>query len=74
MSKSNKTSSAANAFGAGKDLVGMSHRGHEIVSASRQYMHLDNGETVARAGNRVEHERIVVTGEVDNTAYMTDDL
>jgi hypothetical protein len=74
MSKSNRTSSAANAFGAGSDLVGMSHKGHEIVSASRQYMHLDNGETVVRAGNRVEHERFVVTGEVDNTAYMTDDL
>ena len=74
MSKSNKTSSAANAFGPGSDLVGMSHKGHEIVSASRQYMHLDNGETVARAGNRVEHDKEASTGEVDNTAYMTDDL
>ena len=73
MSKSNRTSSAANAFGAGSDLVGMTHRGHEIVSASRQYMHLDNGETVARAGNRVEHE-LITGGEVDNTAYMTDDI
>ncbi len=74
MSKSNRTSSAANSFGAGKEIIGMSHRGHEIVDASRRYMHLDNGETVARTGNRVEHERTYVKGEVDNTAYMTDDL
>ena len=75
MSKSSRTSSAANAFGAGEQLVGMTHRGHEIVSASRTYMHLDNGDKVERAGNRVEHERhFVNSNDVDNGHYMTDDL
>lgn len=74
MSKTNKTSSAANSFGAGKDLVGMTHKGHAIVDASRQYMHLDNGDKVERAGNRVEHERGTGSSEPDNCAYMTDDL
>ena len=74
MSKYDVTSSAANSFGAGKDLVGMSHKGHEVVSASRKYMELDNGDTVARAGNIVEHQKITSTEEMDNSAYMTDDL
>ena len=74
MSKSNKTSSAANAFGSGKDLIGMTCRGKEIVAASRQYMHLSDGQKVERAGNRVEHERIEPTGVIDNCYYMTDDL
>ena len=71
---SKKTSSAANAFGPGKDLIGLTCKGSKIVDASRQYMHLEDGRTVERAGNRVEHEQIIVKGEIDNSWYATDDL
>lgn len=71
---SKRTSSAANSFGSGKDLIGTSCNGSKVVDASRQYMHLENGETVERAGNRVEHDVIIGDSNPDNSHYQTDDL
>jgi len=51
-----KISAPANAFGAGKELIGKTFKGHTVTDASRKYMHLDNGETVERKGNRVNYE------------------
>lgn len=71
---SKKTSSAANAFGSGKDLIGTICKGSKVVDASRQYMHLENGQTVERAGNRVEHDIVLGSDNPDNGYYQTDDL
>lgn len=71
---SKKTSSAANAFGSGKDLIGMTCKGSKVIDASRKYMHLENGQTVERAGNRVEHDVITGSSNPDNGNYATDDL
>ena len=72
--KKKMTSSAANAFGAGEFLVGMKHRGKVIISATRKFMVLDNGDKVERKGNRVEHEETLGPVDNDNNAYMTDDI
>jgi hypothetical protein len=71
---SKKTSSAANSFGSGKDLIGMTCKGSKVVDASRQYMQLENGQTVERAGNRVGHDVITGSSNPDNGHYETDDL
>lgn len=71
---SKKTSSAANAFGPGKDLIGMTCKGSKVVDASRKYMHLENGQTVERVGNCVEHDVITGPATPDNDHYQTDDL
>jgi hypothetical protein len=76
VNKHGKQTSAANAFGAGSDLVGKEFRGKEIISATRQYMTTSDGATHPRKGNHIQHEpAILPAGYVpDNDAYMTDDL
>lgn len=51
-----KTSTPANAFRGGEELIGKSHKGKEIVSASRRFMETSDGERVERKGNRVEFD------------------
>lgn len=66
-------SSAANAFGSGKTLIGLECRGSRIVNATRKFMTLENGKVIERKGNYITHE-MDDSIEIDNTFYQTDEL